>query len=866
MSVGVDLLGKLAETVNRRRDRTAVEASDGTFTYGELDRLSNQLANRLRALGVERDSRVGISLPRGAGELIAILATAKGGGAYVPLDPSHPADRLRIIMEDAAPQVLIAHPGSSLSQDVTCPVLVIDSIAAVTAGHPDSLPQFPYDPEQLAYVLFTSGSTGRPKGVEITRGAFANFLSSMAHTPGLSEDDRLLAITTTSFDIAGLELFLPLWVGATVVIADKETARDPRLLRPRLENDRITMLQATPATWRLLLEAGWTGDGKLRMLCGGEALSPTLADRLLAAGGELWNVYGPTETTVWSTLDRILPGYERITIGRPIDETEVYVLDEKLSPVPVGQDGELWIGGKGLARGYRGRPDLTAERFVQNPHGPPGDRIYRTGDLGRQQPDGRFECLGRLDHQVKIRGFRIELGEIETVLRSVPGVLEALVVAEQRQDGDPRLIAYWVGAADRESLIEKAQSRLPAYMVPAAYVPLQIFPINTNGKIDRKRLPAPDAALDTGSARQRPRNDTETRIAAIWCDILGLPHVPVDQSFFTLGGTSVLAIQLVARLEQELDIDLTLQAFFEEPTVSGMAARVGKSFSLDDPIVVWLRRGPSEQAPLFCLFGVNLYQDLALSLEGNRRVIGAHVPFRYVPGRDRRPNLTEIAHRYLELIRRHQERGPYHLLGLCFGGIVAYEVGRLLEAAGETVEAIVIIDAVLPTAIHVDPSKRLRSYVQQAIQNPQKFKRWLRKNGENLTARIPLLGRFRPPVHSAHNGAELIDLPVDGPEVEAEVHRFAGSSSRLATQLLVVRATQEPMPDWMSVDADQGWAGRASQVTIHDVPANHLGVLREPHVRSLARAVSMVSKPSEGGAPSQAGRRSSVRSTSSGSM
>ncbi|HEY3595351.1 MAG TPA: AMP-binding protein, partial [Polyangiaceae bacterium] len=522
---------------------------------------------------------------------------------------------------------------------------------------------------------------GRPKGVEITRGAFGNFLSSMAHTPGLADTDRILAITTTSFDIAGLELFLPLWVGATVVIADRETARDPRLLRRRLESDRITMLQATPATWRLLLEAGWSGDGKLRMLCGGEALSPTLADRLLAAGGELWNVYGPTETTVWSSLEKIQPGYDRITIGKPIDETQMYILDESMNPVAAEQEGEIWIGGAGLARGYQSRPELTAERFVQNPHGPPGDRIYRTGDLGRQRTDGRFECLGRLDHQVKIRGYRIELGEIETVFRGVPGVLESLVVADQREDRDPRLVAYWVGAAERDALIEAATARLPPYMVPSAYVPLQAFPINTNGKIDRKRLPQPEATVDPKSTRLKPRTDNEARIAATWCDVLGLSQVPVDRSFFTLGGTSVLAVQLLSRMEQELSIDLSLQAFFEEPTVAGMAARIGKQFSPDDPIVVWLRRGQTSAAPLFCLFGVNLYQDLALSLEGDRRVLGAHVPFRYVPGRDPRPRLEAIAQKYLAIIRRYQERGPYHLLGLCFGGIVAYEVGRLLEAA-----------------------------------------------------------------------------------------------------------------------------------------------------------------------------------------
>jgi amino acid adenylation domain-containing protein len=841
MNRKTDFLEKFAETVARRGDRTAVEANDGTFTYAELDRLSNRLANRLRALGVERDLRVGISLPRGAGELLALLATAKAGGAYVPLDPSHPADRLRIIMEDAAPQVMVLHADSPLGEGSGSQVLVLDDIASATAGYADALAPVSYDPEQLAYVLFTSGSTGRPKGVEITRGAFANFLNSMAHTPGLSEDERLLAITTTSFDIAGLELFLPLWVGATVVIVDRETSRDPRLLRRRLESDNISVLQATPAAWRLLLESGWRGDGKLRMLCGGEALSPTLADRLLAAGGELWNVYGPTETTVWSSLERIRPGYDRITIGRPIDETQMYILDEALQPVAAGLEGEIWIGGSGLARGYRGRPDLTAERFVQNPHGPPGHRIYRTGDLGRQRPDGRFECLGRLDHQVKIRGFRIELGEIETVLRSVEGVLEALVVADQPPDGDPRLVAYWVGLAGREALIETATRKLPAYMVPAAYVPLQFFPMNTNGKIDRKRLPQPEMLQEDNGSFRRARTDTETRIAAVWCDVLGLPQVPVDQSFFTLGGTSALAIQVVARLEQDMGLEIPLQACFEDPTVSGMAARIGKHFSPDDPIVVWLQRGTPDQTPLFCLFGVNLYQDLALALGGNRPVIGAHVPFRYVPGRDERPKLREIGQRYVDLIRRYEERGPYHLLGLCFGGIVAYEVGRLLEEAGEIVETVVIIDAVLPTAVRIDKGMRLRSYAKRAWQEPQGLTRWLQKNGKNIASRIPLLGKLKPS-SSAANGAQMIDLPVDGPEVEAEVQRFATGSSRLSTQLLIVRATEEPTPEWMMVDADQGWGARAKKVLVHDIAANHLGVLREPHVRSLARAVADVYK------------------------
>jgi len=842
MSGSADFLDKFTETVARRRDRTAVEASDGTFTYSELDRLSNQLAQRLRSMGVERDSRVGISLYRGAIELIALIATAKAGGAYVPLDPSHPTDRLRVIMDDAVPEVMLVHPGSPLGDGGPSQVLVLDDIKSVTAGHADTALAVGHDPEQLAYVLFTSGSTGRPKGVEITRGAFANFLGSMAHTPGMRETDRLLAITTTSFDIAGLELFLPLWVGATVVIADRETVRDPRLLRSQLESGGISMMQATPAAWRMLLEAGWPGDGKLRMLCGGEALSPTLADRLLGAGGELWNMYGPTETTVWSSLERIQQGYHRISIGSPIDETQMYILDEALTPVSPGEEGEIWIGGRGLARGYRGRPDLTAERFAQNPRGKAGDRIYRTGDLGRQRKDGRFECLGRLDHQVKIRGFRIELGEIETVMRSVSGVADALVVADQPEEGDPRLIAYWVGEAKREALIDAARSKLPAYMIPSSYVPLKLFPMNTNGKIDRLRLPQPGTLQSEEVSWVRPRNDVETRIAVAWCEVLRVAEVPVDQSFFTLGGTSVLAAQAVARIEQELGIEVPLQVIFEAPTVEGIAARIGKSVSLDEPIVVWLRRGSPDQAPLFCLFGVTLYKDLALALGGNRPVIGAHVPIRYVPGKDNRPKLSDVGKRYVELIRRYQDHGPYHLLGLCFGGIVAYEVARQLEAAGETVVKVTVIDAVLPTAVRIDSGKRLRSYVQRALQEPQQLKRWLRKTGESLAGRLRPLNQGKAPARLGI-GLEPIDLPVDGPEVKAEVHRFAIGSSRLSTELLIVRATQTPTPDWLAVDKDQGWGERATKVVVHDIAADHLGVLREPHVRSLARAVTDVSEP-----------------------
>jgi amino acid adenylation domain-containing protein len=836
-----DLVAAIAATAARRPDHRAVEGSDATLSYAELDRLSNQLAHRLISLGVGEDACVGISLQRGATELIAMLATAKAGGAYVPLDPSLPLDRLRIILEDARPQVLLLQASSPLAGSATTArVLGLDDLAGAAAGYDSSPPPVSYDPAQLAYVLFTSGSTGRPKGVEISRGAFASFLRSMTHEPGLSENDRLLAVSTTSFDIAGLELFLPLYVGATVVIADRATVVDPRRMRQRLESEGITTMQATPATWRLLLEAGWSGHDRFRMLCGGEAMSGALADRLLPCGSELWNMYGPTETTVWSSLQRIARGYDLITIGRPIDRTQIYVLDADRQPVRSGATGELYIGGHGLARGYRGRPDLTAERFVANRQGPAGDRIYRTGDLGRMLADGRFECLGRIDHQVKIRGFRIELGEIESVLRQVAGVREVLVVAEE-QEGDPTLCAYWVGDAGREALVSSARRRLPAYMLPSSYLHLDAFPLNPNGKIDRKGLPRsmPPAQQDLPSSK-RPRDDAETRIAVLWSQVLGLSEVGVDQNFFALGGTSVLAIDLRARIEKEVGIEIPMAAFFESPTVESLASYLstaGGTASPDAPIVVELRRGATGREPLFCLLGVQLYQDLARVLDDDRPVIGMHLPFRYLPVVDRRPTVPEMAAGYLKLIRQRQPHGPYHLAGLCFGGIVAYEAARQLEAQGEEIALVAVFDGMLPSAVRINQRRRLRTFLGAALRDPRRIPAILRQKIAWIVARATWLQKLRR-LLPAGNSSQAIDVAIDGAEADADVARFAATVGGIAGRLLVVRAVAESQPTWMELAPHLGWRGLAEHLITRDVAATHIDLLREPHVRKVALAMA----------------------------
>lgn len=825
----VDLIVRLQEVVTRHRDHTAVEAPDGRLTYADLDRLTSQLAGQLRALGITRESRVGISMARGACELIAMLATLKAGGAYVPLDPSNPMERIRSFMEDASPQVLLVGANSPLTASPNVAVVVLEDPFQAGRGFEADPTPMPVLPEQLMYVLFTSGSTGRPKGVEVTRGGFANLIASMARSPGMRQDERLLAITTTSFDIAGLELFLPLYVGGTVVIVDRATSRDPSRMRKCLEVGEISIMQATPASWRLLLEAGWQGDGKLRMLCGGDALSSALADRLIDAGSELWNLYGPTETTVWSSLSRIQRKGERVMIGRPIDRTTMYILDDQGQALPADQEGEIAIGGAGLARGYLGRPDLTATRFVLLAS---GERVYRTGDLGRRRIDGNFECLGRLDHQVKISGFRVELGEIEAVLRSLPDVREALAVVDGQDQPEPRLVAYWTGLASQSALLAAARKHLPSYMVPSAFVALDVFPLNANGKIDRKQLPRPSPGRSRATSAQPPRNDLEARIAAIWRETLGMGQVGVDEDFFALGGTSGQAIETMAHMRRALGVDVALQMLYEAPTVEKLALRLGQTFSPDEPIVARLKVGAVDQPPLFCLLGVNLYQDLALSLEGGMPVIAMHAPCRYLPTHESPPSIAQVARRYVDLIRQHQPHGPYHLLGLCFGGIVAYEAAWQLEAAGETIALVAVLDAILPGGFQSDRLMQARQYIRWAWNDPRRAVSWARKVIQR--ARV----RAFPDRGVGGAGAQPVDLPVDGPVSDGLVEQFAAERKQLHGRLLIVRANEDEMfPPWVKVRSDLGWAGRAGQIVEHHVAAHHLQILRDPHVRGLARVL-----------------------------
>ncbi len=552
-----------------------------TLSYRELDQRSNQLARHLKKQGVGAEILVGIVVERSIEMVVGLLGVLKAGGAYVPLDPTYPRERLAFMIADAELPVLLTqerlvaelpeHRARLVRIDADWATIAEESGASLDGGA---------GPESLAYVIYTSGSTGKPKGVQIPHRAVVNFLSSMQREPGITASDRLLAVTSLSFDIAGLELFLPLISGAEVVVAASETASDGRALRSALAGGRISMMQGTPSTFRLLLEAGWEGDGRLKVLVGGEAVPRDLVDRLAERCASVWNMYGPTETTIWSAIHPLAKDAP-VLIGRPIANTVVLVLSPRLALCPIGVPGELHIGGDGLARGYLHQPDLSLARFIADPLRK-GETLYRTGDLVRRRADGALEFLGRLDHQVKLRGFRIELGEIESALAEHPAV--AQVVAQLREDfpGDKRLVAYVVArgpapaAAEMRALLK---GKLPDYMLPSAFVLLEKLPLTANGKVDRKSLPAPELGSAVAAAQVAPRGPVEESLAAIFAEVLRLPvhHVGAHDGFFELGGHSLVATQAIARIRDTLGVDLPLRSVFEAPTVAELAAKVGEA-------------------------------------------------------------------------------------------------------------------------------------------------------------------------------------------------------------------------------------------------------------------------------------------------
>lgn len=589
-----------------KKDKVAAIFNDERITYGELNQRADRLASKLRNFGVRRETIVAIYMERSLELLVGLLAILKAGGTYLPVDTIYPDERIKYMMEDAKPLLVLTQSSLKASaKKFGVRMLVVDEkydalgseVIMEHAGRKSSeekagtTGEFALNnmintnksgADCLAYIIYTSGSAGKPKGVKITHGSVVNFLFSMRFEPGFTDSDVLLAVTTISFDIAVLEIFLPLSCGGQVVISSREAASDGVRLMEMMNRFGVTVMQATPVTWQLMLEAGWKRKKDLKILCGGEVLSRELAGKLLDAGDSLWNMYGPTETTVWSATGRVHSGEGPVTVGKPIGNTRIYILDSNLQPVPVGVTGELLIGGRGLAQGYVNQPLLTSSKFIPDPFDVAGKgRLYRTGDLARYRPDGSIEILGRTDNQVKIRGFRIELEDIEASINMHTSVNNSVVTAWEASPDDKRLVAYYTynngHKAEGEELRRYLKGKLPDYMIPSIFIPLDQIPLTPNGKVNRKALPAPNPSSVRMNIVNNAHavNELEKIIEGIWKEVLNIGDVGIDSRFFDIGGHSLLMVRVFNKLRDTLDTEivrsLSMVDLFRYPTIRSLA-------------------------------------------------------------------------------------------------------------------------------------------------------------------------------------------------------------------------------------------------------------------------------------------------------
>ncbi len=843
------LTAALEAQAGRTPDAVAVRFEGSQVTYRELHESANALAHKLIAAGAGVGTLVGLGSERSIEMIVGLLAILKAGAAYVPLDPALPRARLRYMAADAGLSVLLLDDTlaavGELAPDAAAIVKLSGCLQARSAPAP-ALPRMPR-PDDPAYVLYTSGSTGAPKAVIVAHRALLSMLSAYRDKPGFPAGGRFLALTTLSFDIAAAELWLPLVSGERMVLGSRADATDPRRLAALLRDEGVTHMQGTPASFQMLIDSGWSGEPGLTAVCGGEHMSQSLAEQL-ARRCRLWNAYGPTEATVYCSAERI-HGAGSITIGRPIQNTRLYILDRRDRPVPIGVTGELHIAGSNVATGYLNRPELTAERFVPE-FGRPGGRMYRTGDLARYLPDGRIELLGRSDAQVKIRGHRIELGEIESAVLDLSGAAAAAVVVREDIPGDRRLVAY-LAQRTGELLVPTAELRrrlqavLPGYMVPAAFVALAELPKTASGKLDRLALPAPDAAARSESAvADKDLTPFERRLAQLWARVLGVESVDPDGDFFALGGHSLLAVRLVAAIETELGIPMSVAALIDgEVTVRALAARLPTpdSTRLDaSPPPVRLRtelvriNPGGEQPPLFMFFpsreSLLAMRLLQTGFPARQPLVGL------LPGLDekarfsRQATIMDIAQDAVATLRDIQPPGSgYRIAGYSMAGLIAYEVAGLLAAEGDEVEWLGLVDTYSPKVAAREFS--IAVYLERC-------------RGRSLRASIAsALARVRTEsiVRYVDAAAKVSRQPLDRfDELGARrlMRSFTPSGHKVPLDLFVTQASSEkavPLLGWSEI--------HPGPVQIREIGGDHMSIMQGDSARRLADALVRAQPP-----------------------
>lgn len=677
----------------------AVSFSQATLDYQTLAASAQIVATALSERGIAAGAKVGVAVSRSEKLVPLLLAIWSLRAAYVPVDPNYPASRQAYILENAEADVLVVdEPGGDLA--FASKVVTLRELCATPlTGEAKPLADGAYDPADMAYMIYTSGSTGKPKGVAISQGNLINFLLAMAEEPGLQADDVLLAITTISFDIHILELFLPLLVGAHVVVASKQEAVTPEVLQRLVDERGISVLQATPATWRMMLRNGWCPRRRLKILVGGEALPADLRPLMHAVSSELWNMYGPTETTVWSTCHLIRADDEKIFIGRPIRNTTIHVVDNTLEPVPDGTAGELLIGGAGVAMGYYRNPELTAEKFIVDSRLEVGC-VYRTGDAVIRRPGGVLEYINRIDNQIKIRGFRIEPSEIEQVLAGHPLLKQAAVVAVEFNAGDTRMLAFYLGSEVAPAELQQlCGQQLPLHMVPHHFIWLAEFPMTANFKVDRKALAAMGVEQVNEQKKKQAsgaRDDLDRSLLAVWEKTLGINGLGIDDNFFELGGHSLLALQVISDMHKATGLAFSTTLFFELPTVRALRASLGEEVAGAAASVVKLNNA-TEGEPVFCLCGVQIYRGLASHFD-DRPVFGvfAEKEFAIIEAtKHLHYSFDGLVRSYVDAIHRQGNYSSLTLMGLSFGGLVALEVANILRREGVQITNVILLDSYL---------------------------------------------------------------------------------------------------------------------------------------------------------------------------
>ncbi|WP_043114304.1 non-ribosomal peptide synthetase [Solimonas soli] len=838
----------------------AVAVACGTrqLTYAELDAGANRLAHELRARGFGDGQRIAVFVRRSPDLVVTLLGIIKAGCTYVPLDTGNPPERLTAIIGGAGIAAIVTRSAEAAAlAQVDVPMLLLDRDAARIAAQRSAAPPRTTAPDDIAYIIYTSGSTGAPKGVMVPQRALANLLWAVRERPGIDRHDVFVSVSSVAFDISGLEVFATLAAGARLVLATEREVVDGDALLSVMRRHRATIMFATPVTWQFLLAAGWNGAPRLKIMCGGEKMPRELAERLLATGSELWHVYGPTETTIYASVLRIdaamLAQYATVPLGGPLPNLRFYVLDAHREPVPIGAPGELYIGGAQLARGYAGQPELTAARFVADPFSDdPQARLYRSGDIVRWRERERMEFIGRVDAQIKLRGFRIELGEVESALLRHRAVAEVFATLGRNERGDAGIWAYvslrdpGSDAADLvEELMRDARALLPPYMLPSAITIVDALPRNQNGKVDQRALPVPvPLEADDGGP---PRTATEQRLAAIWMDVLGAAAVGRAANFFELGGHSLLAARMLARIEHEFGTRIALSALFNAPTIAQLAPLLDSDATrhYDFRPVLRLRTGGARR-PLLAINNTGIYFMLS-------RKLGSDQPFTtlqiFDPASDPRDlpsGFAEIAAAYVALIRSEQAQGPYRLLGWCVAGALAFEIACQLQAAGETVEQLVIIDGYVPGYVQrmpwlrrrlADTSHRLQLIaldIADLLRGRLSLRRFIANRGFAKRMQAWVSGRAKRDLLARRRlSPEDYDLWL---LEHLRTAYEAYAPGRFDGRIQLLRSRRQP--DRWPLDQDMGWsafASRGAEVTVID--GDHFSMFQEPGVQQMAETI-----------------------------